>query len=148
MAWSRYLYLLISPCDINRPHLDYSKPLTSETNTMKRISDVAHVITAIGVIILASLALGGRLLIIPIRNPIGPGLGVSYATTTVSCKNGKQFIISTGNAAGACKVDTTSGIVTGGSCSDALNTTSADCSGNGGDGTCGNSTGSGSCTPK
>ena len=114
---------------------------------MNRFIGVAHAVTAIGVIVLASLALSGRLTG-GVRQPIGPRLGVAYATTTVSCKNGKQFIISTGNAAGFCKVDTTSGIVTGGSCSDGLSNTSADCSGNGGDGTCGNSTGSGTCTPK
>lgn len=114
---------------------------------MNRLSGIAHVVTAIGVIIVIGFIAKARLN--PTVNPpVGSGTSVVYATTTVSCKSGKQFIISTGNTGGQCKISETSGQVTTGSCGDGLNTAEANCNSNGGDGACGNTQGSGSCTPK
>ena len=114
---------------------------------MNRLSGIAHVITAIGVIVVIGFMAKGR--INPtVHPPDEPGTRVVYATTTVSCKSGKQFIISTGNTAGQCKISETSGTVSTGSCGDGLNSAEANCNSNGGEGACGNTQGSGSCTPK
>ncbi len=114
---------------------------------MNRLGSIAQVITAIGVIVLIGfIAKAG--LNPSVTSPTGSGIGVAYATTTVSCKSGKQFIISTGNTSGGCKVSETSGQVTTGSCDDGANAAEANCNSNGGDGACGNTTGSGTCTPK
>jgi len=114
---------------------------------MNRLSATAQIITAIGIIVVIGFIAKGRLN--PSDNPpAGPGPRVANATTTVSCKSGKQFIISTGNTAGQCKISETSGTVSTGSCGDGLNTAEANCNSNGGEGACGNTQGSGSCTPK
>lgn len=68
------------------------------------------------------------------------------AGTTVTCGVNK-FKLSTGTAGGGCRVDRDAqGNTTGGTCTDGKNTSTAECSSNGGDGSCGSSTGAGDCT--
>jgi len=113
---------------------------------MSNIRDFAVIIIAIGVAILVGLALirlrdGGLV-------SGSPDERVVFAGTTVSCPGtGKNsFKITTGTSGGICAITRDGdGLVTGGTCKDGNNTSSASCTDNQGGGSCGNTTGSGNC---
>ena len=109
---------------------------------MKSVSDIAATITAVGVLVLVVLGLFWQLE--PGAQPEGTP-GVVYASTTVNCKSGKSFEISTGNNSGSCTIKESEGTVTGGSCTDGANESSASCNKNEGVGACGSTQGSGGC---
>jgi hypothetical protein len=76
-------------------------------------------------------------------------LASPMASTEVDCPSGNKFSISTGTDGGSCHIDKKpNGDVSGGSCEDGNNKSSADCGSNGGSGACGDTSGSGTCTSK
>lgn len=109
---------------------------------MTSVNTAASVVTAVGVVIL--LVLGILWQLDSDTRPDGTP-GVAYAGTTVNCKSGKSFKITTGNASGSCTIKEKDGTVVSGFCTDGINEISASCEKNDGQGACGNSQGSGNC---
>lgn len=79
-----------------------------------------------------------------------PAPGVIFASIDLDCKGGGKFGLSTGTLSGTCQVVVDTSLnSTGATCTDDKgNKASASCSQNGGKGTCGSTSGAGSCTSK
>lgn len=78
-----------------------------------------------------------------------PAPNSTNASSDIPCPGGSTITISTGTNNGTCSTTTSpTGNVTGGNCTDGGNTSNANCSNNNGSGSCGTTTGAGSCSIK